>query len=406
MSIITPPDGVAWRVFSCWRGPPTQRGVMVGELSEARSRKAHFDLYGPATAEFVIDGRSAQCAQIQELSQDVVLYRWNRITGAYEVFFRGPIGHSEDSISETTHTVTFQAADYRAMMARTVLGGPLTWTATEQFVIAQGLQRCAAGYYTTGPPWDIGVAAPALLNPDGTGLAATGTTRDRSYTGAEKQGDMIDELSKVIGGFDWGCDPIDPAQYPAGTAAAQMYVWFPRRGVTKSFVAEYGATVASLSRTVDSTRFANWVRNDGTNSSPGVPLFATSAGDVVANPQLHPEGLWEEGISNASTSIPTTLQQQADGELGIASILTPSYTLTLTPGVWLQKSDCWLGDTIAIRVTSGRLAVNTTARIVQVDFTVDDNGIETVALTVARPVPTLGDVISDQTSRLDALSRR
>jgi hypothetical protein len=216
---------------------------------------------------------------------------------------------------------------------------------------------------------------------------------------------MIDQLAAVINGFDWGCEPTNPGQ-GVGGYPCQPYVWFPNRGVAKTFTAEYGSTLSHLTRTVDSTTFANWVRNDGQPASGGAALWVSSAGDVVTNPQLHAEGLWPEGISNPSTTNTTTLQQQSDGRLGLDSILTPSYALTLVPNAWQAKSDAWLGDTIGVRVVSGRLNVNTTARIIQVDITVDDEMVETVTPTVARAVATLGDVLSDTQSQLDALSRR
>jgi hypothetical protein len=396
-----------WRVSTCWRGPSAIRSQMVTELSDARARKFHADLNGPATAEIVIDGRSPQCAGIQELSQDLVLNRFNRRTNFYECWFRGPIGRSEDTISETVHTVNVAASDYRAMLGRRIMNGPTNYMQQDQALIFQGfvgnLLSSSFGPFTLGLLWR------GVYNPDGTYLGATtGVLRDRSYTGAEKTLDMLDNLSQVINGFDWGIEPYDPTNtadplpYPSGS----LYLWYPQRGIVRSFVAEYGATVSNLTRTVNSTDFANWVRNDGQNNADGTPMFANSLGDAVTNPQLHPEGVWQEGISHSDVNQQATLQQQADGELARTSILQPSYTLSLVPGAWLTKSDCWLGDSIELRVVSGRLAVDTTIRILQVDIDIDDNGVERVALTVGRPAVSLSTVIGDQQARLDALSRR
>jgi hypothetical protein len=406
MSILTSPGQLPYRVLNVWRGPPAQRNAIVAELVDARSIRLHFDLYGAATASCAIDGRSSSAAQLQELSQDLVIYRWDPVAGANSILFRGPIGHTQDVVGETTHTVNINAVDYRAMLARKPIGGPLTFTGVDQFTIAQGLMEWPAPINNFTPPWDMGISAALLLNPDGTALAATGVNRDRNYVGSEKAGDMLDQLAAVINGFDWGCDPIDPSGATPAVFCGQPKVWYPQRGVAKTFVAEWGSTLASLSRTVDSTSFSNWVRNDGTPDASGAAVFATAAGDVVANPQLHPEGLWPEQFSSASTIDPTVLSNQAQGRLALDSILTPSYALTLPPGMWRSATDCWLGDTIGVRVQSGRLNVNTTARIVQVDFTVDDNMVETVALTVARAVPTLGDILDTTRSELDALSRR
>jgi hypothetical protein len=406
VTVTAAPDGLAYRVVLVWRGPPANRNQIVADLTDARSIRLHFDLYGPATADCVVDGRSSSAAQLQELSQDLCVYRWNPLTAAYVILFRGPIGHTQDDIGETTHTVQIRATDYRAMIARRPVNAPLSFSAVEQFTIMQNLALWPPPINHFTPPWDMGITTPILVNPDGSSLGATGVVRDRNYVGSEKAGDMIDQLAAVINGFDWGCEPVEPGGATPTVFPCQPYVWYPRRGVTKTFTAEYGSTLAHLTRTVDSTTFANWVRNDGQPASGGAATFATSAGDAITNPQLHAEGLWPEGISNASTTDPATLQQQSDGRLGLDSILTPSYALTLTANAWQTKADAWLGDTIGVKVVSGRLNVNTTARIIQFDIAVDDNMVETVTPTVARAVPTLGDILSDTQSQLDAVSRR
>jgi hypothetical protein len=406
MTYTEAPDGRVWRIMTCWRGTMANRGQMVTELTEAHARKAHFDLYGPSTVECVIDGRSSQLAGLQELSQDLLLYRWNPLTARYECLFRGPIGRSQDTISETTHTVNLNASDYRAMLQRCITNQARVWTQADQASIAWTfMQYFAAG---AGAPWDLGLNNQGVVNPDGTYHGATtGVLRDRTYTGAEKVGDMLDNLSQVINGFDYSLEAWDPLN--AGGApwiTAQFYLWYPQRGIAKTFVAEYGSSVGSLTRTVNSVDFGNWIRNDGQNNEDGSPLFATALGDVMANPQLHAEGLWQLAFSHSDVSDQTTLQQQATGQLALSSILQPSYTVVLVPGAWNARSDCWLGDSIALRVRSGRLSVDTAIRIIQVDFDVDDNGQERIALTVGRSAVTFSQVMADRQSQIDALTRR
>jgi hypothetical protein len=411
VSVTPAPDGRGWQWLTCWRGPPANRGQLVSNLIDIRSRKVHFDLYGPATAECVIDGRNPAAASLAELSQDLVVYRWNAITAAYECIFRGPIGHTQDTISETVHTVNVQAADYRAMWNRLIspATGQTTFSQQDQAVIAKSFVTLYGGA-GGDPALDQGARWDGVYNADGTrnSDATTGVLRDRTYSGAVKAGDTITQLAAVINGFDWGMEPVDPAAGSPGSAspAALARIWYPQRGVTKAFIAEWGVSVASLSRTADSNTFANWIRMDGKNDASGNPIFATSRGDAYTNPQLHPEGVWMEGTSSPDISVLTTLQQQCDGALAIDSILTPAYSLVLVPGAWQQKSDCWLGDTIEVRVKSGRLSVDTQVRIVQVDYAVDDDGNEQISLTVVRAVPTLSDLFSDQRSQLNALSRR
>jgi hypothetical protein len=412
-----PPDGRAWRIVTVLRGPPPNRAQPVTELSDARARKLTVQIDEGTTAECVIDGRSPQCAALAELSQDLVFYRWNTATRAYDCLFRGPIGRTEDSISETTHTVNVAAADLRSMLARCVLNRPLTYTQVGQDQIVSDL---VADYvWNAAHPKNLGLYV-QRLNPDGTSRGPSGVLRDRTYVGSEKVGDMIDQLANVappspstyISSFEWEVAPVDPYAPLAGGGfqyAGYLNVYYPQRGVTKSFVADYGGTVASLTRTVNSTEFANWVRNDGqpdSSTTPPTPRYAVAAGDVMTNPQLHGEGFWPEGINNASTVDPNTLAQQAAGELAQRSQLIPSYTVNLAAGAWQSRADCWLGDTIRLRVNSGRLAVDTSVRVLGVAFDIDDAGQERIALTVGRTPVTFGSLMADQRSRLDALSRR
>jgi hypothetical protein len=397
------PAGRTWAFVTAWRGPPAQAGTLVGEITDARTRKLHFDLYGPATASFTLDGRSASAPTIQELSQDLFAYRWNTATGQQDMMFRGPIGTTRDTISETTHTLEVAASDYRAMYARTVVGAN-TWTGQDQAYIAWGLTLPTQGGQAF--PYNLGVSWDGVYNPDNSynSIYNTGVPRDRAYVGSEKLADMLNNLAACQGGFDWGLLAADPRIWGA-QVSAKMRLWYPQRGITQPFVAEYGVTVASLTRQVQSTDFANWVRNDG-QATGGTPLYTVSPGDVVTNPQNHPEGLWQESISNASTLVAATLQQQGDGELALKSVLQPTYSIVLATGAWAGMATCWLGDTIELRVASGRLAVDTQVRIVAVDIDVDDDGVELVTLTVGRPAVTLASLANDQNARLDALSRR
>lgn len=343
-----PVDGRMWRIITSWRTPPN-RSIMLGEFTDARSRKLHFDLYGPASAECSVDGRSPQASTLQELSQDLSFYRFNPINGHYDCWFQGPIGRTMDTISETVHTVTVNAADYRAYLGRSNLNIQATYTQMDQ---ANIVTNQLWPFRTGGPtPWDMGLVFYGATDPSGNPLSGglTGVLRDRTYVGNEKLGKVIDDLAACINGFDWACEPMSGTTTPP--SSAYVWIWYPQRGVVKPFVAEYGINVTSLTRQVDSTDFANWDRFDGQPLDDGTPVFAIgNPSDVLVNPQNHPEGFWQDQQSAADVSVNTTLQQQADGYLAYHSRLVPSYTIKLVPGSWISKADCWLGDTIELRV--------------------------------------------------------
>jgi hypothetical protein len=418
----SPPNGRMWRFATCLRAPQAQRGQMVTELSGATARKLSVQLRGPASAECVIDGRSPQAALVQELVQDLVVYRFDPAYGGYVILFRGPINRSQDTISETTHTVNVAAADYRAFLARPPVMAK-TYAATDQAKIVQDIVMNAWAATIGGAGTDPGIVWHGIRNPDGTAAASdlTGIVRDRTYLGSEHVAEIIDNLADTVNGFEWGVDPVEPSGQPVGgnNQTALVNLYWPQRGVVQPFVAEWGITVASLSRSVNSTDFANWVRLDGTPTGDGstkAALYSVASGDALANPQLHPEGLWPVLDSNPDVTVQATLDQQAAGELAQLSTVTPAYTLRLVPGAWINPGQwpgvaagpgsVWLGDTITLRIRSGRLNVNTTVRVLGLDFDIDDSGQERITLTVGRDPVTLASILEDQAQLIDALTRR
>lgn len=396
------PDGSGlWRVLTVWRGPPSNRNAFAGELTDARNRKCHFDLYAPATAACDLNGRSAQVAGIQELSQDLAFYRFNYDSGNYEQMFRGIIGHSEDTLDASTHTVNVQAADYRAMLNRCLVQAQSFTTQYQEVIV--GAILSPYNYYASYPG-NQGIGNYVMLNPDSSYMSgSTPTRRTITYNGTETVGAEVDKLATMQGGFDWGCEAnwawtsMSPADL-----TANFYIWYPYRGVTKTFVAEYGVNVAAVKRVVDSTSFANYVQMTGASGTAA----QVAQGDAWTSPQNHAEGGWQITKSDSNVSDTSLLLAEAQYELGIDSALTPAYQLTLMPNAWRNKTDCWLGDTITVNIKSGRLQVNTTARVVQVDITVNDDGTETVQLTVSKPILNLANVLADQQQNLYQLNRR
>jgi hypothetical protein len=80
--------------------------------------------------------------------------------------------------------------------------------------------------------------------------------------------------------------------------------------------------------------------------------------------------------------------------------------VTLAPGAWNGPADFWLGDTIELRVVSGRLNVDTTLRVLGFAFDVNDDGTEHIALTVGRDPLTVRTQAADLRDLLGALTRK
>ena len=380
---------------------PVPEQPLAGRSIRRAIRKLAFQLRGPSSLTFAISGKSGQLGWLEELRSDVLAYRWAPSSGEFVPMFRGCITASEDQISPTVHTVTMTATDYRGMLTRRALRAGVTYSATEQFAIAGAL--VAAGDLPPGVPTAgrLGLAV-ATLGPDGSPLAASGVVRDRTYLPGQVIGTALDDLATDIGAFDYSVDP-------APTAAAGMVanLYYPQRGTTRStWVAHYGSTVTDVARVVATTTYANYSMVIGGAPTAGAAnLYVESLGPGFTDPVGNPEGPFMTVTAEPQVIVPATLQQDSDGYLALYGDLEPAYTLTLEPGRW-SPADAWLGDTVRLIVSSGRLDVDTAVRITAIGIDVDDNGRETVTLTAGITPPNAGQLIRAIDRRLDKLEVR
>lgn len=388
--------GDLWRFTATSRMPANEP---QGDLSDARSRKLAFKLRDTAQLTLAISGRSPQLGWLEELRSDVIAYRWSDAAGAFVPRFRGCITQSEDEISPTIHTVTLTATGYRGVLDRRSLRAGLTFAATEQATIIG--QLFTLGDKPFGYSGALGLAQ-AFMNPDGSPLAgnATGVNRDRTYYPGQVIGAAIDNMSTDLPGpFDWG---VEPSTDHAGVAS----LWYPQRGTTRPFVAEYGATVSDVTRAVSTTAFANYSMVTGaTPEGATSALFAEAFGDGWNDPVAYPEGAWMAVTGQPDVSVVATLQQSANGNVALYGDLEPSYTLKMVAGRW-SPDDCWLGDTVRLIVQSGRLNVDTSVRITAVAIDIDETGTEAATLTAGIPPPGLGPLLRSVDRRLDRLEIR
>lgn len=398
--------------------------ALVVQLDDCRSRSLHLDLYGPATFSCTLDGRSQAAIDLVDLAQDVVVYHWDSVFNVYRVLFRGPVSVAQDQLSDTTHTVNLQCADYRAMLNRRFqsssgnvgppFGAPPTgppvgsWATTDQCDMVHSLLTMQGG---PGTKSDLGVYYAGARNPDGSYIGQTTTVwRNRMVYGGELVADWIDNLAACQNGFDWAVLPVDPA---ADTSkVADVWVYYPQRGVTQPKILEWGVNVSGLSRTTSTANFANLVRCSGASLAPlNVPDQPATTAPIFQSAQVPgasvgSEGFWWENINYPDVQVQSQLSEYANGRLALDSNPQPAYTLDLIAGTWHSAYDFDLGDSLELRVNSGRLNVRDTVRIVAFDFAIDDDGSDKLTLSVARPTTDFASDFQGHGSLLDALSRR
>jgi hypothetical protein len=373
-----PRPRIRWQLIA---GPAA--GGYELSLTEATSRRFTARLTEPSELAFTLDGRHPQAAQIQELGTDIHVL-WTSASGATRALVRGRAGPTGDTLDENAHTVEVSALDYRAVLNRRRLysGSTLTWAATDQAAIAWGLIQQTQ----TRPGGDLGIA-------QGAG-ATTGVLRDRTYEAGDSVGERIQELSEVIGGFDWDITP-------SSASGLSLDIWYPQRGVNRGVVLEYGGLVKAVRREVDPSNYANAIRYTGSTDPVTLP-DEVEAADLAGRL----EGRWDAVYGDDGLTTQTALDDRAAWQLAQAQVVQPTYTLTLRAGAWEGPSHIWVGDPVLVVVMSGRLAVIETLRVYEIAFTLGSSGEEGVEVTVGGPKPDFRRRATATEKRLRDLERR
>jgi hypothetical protein len=156
---------------------------------------------------------------------------------------------------------------------------------------------------------------------------------------------------------------------------------------------------------VTSADYGNYWRELGNNanSDPSVAQYVGEALNADASGTV--VGLWASPDNAADVTLIPTLVQRAGGNLNRFGVLIPVYTLALRPDFYYAGAFN-MGDTLPLVIMHGRLAVNTTVRVLGITYNIGDDGQEDIVLTVGRPDTTLVDVLGGVAADVDALGRR
>lgn len=410
--VITPPIDRAVEVENAeWSfaiGPP---GSVVRELNAGSSRRVTFNLSEAHEASVTIDGFDPAAREIVELSTDLYVFR-RRATGQpRELLYRGRIGKTADACSADGHEVTVPSISYKGVLKRRLLmtgfssansaytvgdssgtGRGQRWNQVDQMQIAwelvDGIQQLANG--------DLGIV-------NGIGQSS-GKLRDRTFQMGDSIAEQLDSLSDVIDGFDWDITPT----YTNGASGLRLDRWYRERGIVRNEVLAYlqsGSNLLSVQRQVDSSDFANAIRSKGRAPESSGSVQGVEPAPVERYATPGPEGRWDKLFDEDSTTA-AGLAERADWRVADASLIRPSYTVELKPGVWRGPDHFWLGDTVKLVVQSGRLNVQTDVRVQTIDIAIDDNGDEQVSVTLGYPKKDFRSKMSEIDRRLARLERR
>ena len=374
--------------------------TIIADLPTARSRRLTQELNKAAKLVFTMDGADPACMMIRELEHDVIAWRWDDDADVDVPVFRGIVAQSQDSVSEQVHTVNFTCHDYFAMFGRRLLDVQTVFAAWDQ-------DDVAAWFLVLAQPSAYGAAAVLPLkfhrvDPGGVDRPGkSGIPRDRTYEPNQKWDEAMSNLAACEQGFDFGVEPVPPGD-------DELRVFFPYRGElrTEEIVLEYGGAVANLSRSVNSTDYANYWRVIGKvpDGSPDGTLPPAAVAAEVPDTITTPVGLWMSGDNASDVSQQGTLNDKAKADL-LHSSLVPSYSIGLRPG-WYKWGTPRMGDTVRLRVRQGRLDVDQEVRVVGMDYEIGDDGEENVGLTVGRGDITFPDLLNRLDRDINALARR
>lgn len=349
-------------------------GTEIVDVPKATGRTLAFDVDGPHSARWTTRGDDPAALATLELATDLIIYRDG------QRFFRGRVGASRDVLTESTHMVEWSAVSYRGVLDRRITWWDtamspmvLPWFPTDDVAnVAWQLVNLYQRADIDGG--DMGITNAATP----TGVTATFASLPQTIPSA------LAKLSDYTGGFDWDI-----------SADLEFQLWHPGRGTTQPFwAAVWGDTITALTRTVDPALFATDVIASGADHGPNPGDPGPPAVRLGVTPH-GPPGRIETYLSFPDATTTDTLTAAAQANLDRSSTITPSYEATIRAAEWTPE-EAWIGDIVRLVIHSGRLHVDTTARIVKVDWRLGDTGADEIKLTFDRKP-------SDELDRIGAI---
>lgn len=379
--IVVPPSA-SWNLVS---GPAT--GGYDVPIVRAYAREFTFRLNEPTQVKFNVKGRSLEAGSLEELTTDVHAIREGVILS------RGRVGATSDVLDISDHSVTINAIDYKGLLGRRTLHSTdtLTYTSQDTADIAWALitdtQNNVSG--------DLGITRGLVVS--------TGNIMSTTYeVGTSIYTEIQNLAQQNTGGFDWDLVPVNANQqefrmYPVtpgspGTPATHG------RGSDKGVVLEYGGAIKAVQRDVDPGTYANAGRFTGGSDTLTAVNYTAAGGEL--------EGLFDANEGFSEIQDQSMLNARAAYRIAQLRTVIPSYTLTLVNGFWLGPEHIWLGDTVQVVINSGRLAVDTPSRVMEIKVSLTDEGEEQVVLQCGAISLGLPEEFRRAYGRLKELERR
>jgi hypothetical protein len=335
-----------WRV-----GFGTRTGAILGEATQWSALQVNLRLSDACDASLSCPGESLPVGLVAELVTDMWCWLGDKL------MFRGRVTGIDDSISDDGHGVAIRATDYRGLLDRRILiaGDRVKFTQWPQaeiawFLIDQAQQN------TSG---NMGITR---------GIAPTGRLRDREFEPGQSVGELLDNLSDVIDGFDYDVDPN-----------LRFNVYYPHRGRETGLALDLGGTVSAIDRKTSSADFANYVWQSG--------AAKVTAPDAAYTPELAAgtalEGRWDVAVSDPDLKLQATVNARSERILADRQRRPDQYSVSVVAGQW-EALSLAPGDWATLVVESARLNLRERVRVLEVAFDAGPDGESQAQLAAVR----------------------
>jgi hypothetical protein len=225
---------------------------------------------------------------------------------------------------EGNDDLTIAGVCYRRILSRRLLNNDLSFDAVSQgdiaWAVVSDTQSADGG--------DLGIT-PGTLDP---------TLNDREYIVGENIGEILSDLSNVIGGprIVVGGDRVLNV-FPAGTFTTQ------RQPIM------LGATARKLSRASGAGYFSNAIQGLGDEGRTDIVFRADAASVAVV-------GRWEEAQAWSSVTSQPTLIEQTEGQLQVRVSPSSTWAVTLEVSRWLSDLPLRVGEVVKVVVPRSTVA--------------------------------------------------
>lgn len=279
-----------------------------------------------------------------------------------QIIWAGPLEGIEVDVE--SDTLTIHGAGYQELFRRRLIREDLSYSATEQLLIAKDLIDVAQ----SKPGGDLRIDTSALA------ATASGVLRDRTYRGFERAtvAERLEELAAVNDGFDFRFG----ARWEGGAIAPYMEASYPPTGRVTDHVFALGVNVALLSYTSDLTTMVNWC--DAMGSGDGQDKLTTTYVDAS---RLATWGLREAVESRMSVVDSSTLLGHARRRVIEGRYPNRQIHLQVYPDAVPVFGSYLDGDVVRVRGSHGYLQVDDFYRLTTRTLSVEDDGTESVDIT-------------------------